>query len=498
MSNQNNTPGVPGIPNTGFFGHPRGLFTLFFTEFWERFSYYGMRAILVLYLYAEVTKGGLGFDQATAMSIVAIYGSLVYLSGIIGGWIADRLLGTSQTVFYGGILIMVGHIVLSLPFGVEAFFISMIFIILGTGLLKPNISSIVGELYTKDDQRRDSGFSIFYMGINLGAFSAPFVVEKLRFEFGSFHAGFSAAAVGMFVGLVVYVITRKKYLGTLGSEVPNPLSGDEKKKYAMSITAAVMIAGAVLYALAAINWLTIDRFILLVTITAVVMPVIYFVTMYRSSKTTGDEQSRLLAYIPLFLASVLFWAIYEQGANLLNIYALERTNLTLLGQKIAPGVLQAMPAMFVIIFAPVFAWLWLKLGDRQPSTPKKFAVGLLFAGLSFVVMLIPGFLGGTDSLVSPYWLILSYFVVTLGELCLSPVGLSATTKLAPAAFSAQTMSLWFMSNAVAQALNSQIVKLYSAETEMLYFGTIGGLAILCALLMFVISPMIQRKMKGVR
>ena len=323
MSNQNNTPGVPGIPNTGFFGHPRGLFTLFFTEFWERFSYYGMRAILVLYLYAEVTKGGLGFDQATAMSIVAIYGSLVYLSGIIGGWIADRLLGTSQTVFYGGILIMVGHIVLSLPFGVEAFFISMIFIILGTGLLKPNISSIVGELYTKDDQRRDSGFSIFYMGINLGAFSAPFVVEKLRFEFGSFHAGFSAAAVGMFVGLVVYVITRKKYLGTLGSEVPNPLSGDEKKRYAMSITAALMIAGAVLYALATINWLTIDRFILLVTITAVVMPVIYFVTMYRSSKTTGDEQSRLLAYIPLFLASVLFWAIYEQGANLLNIYALE-------------------------------------------------------------------------------------------------------------------------------------------------------------------------------
>ncbi|WP_462406216.1 peptide MFS transporter [Gracilibacillus sp. Marseille-QA3620] len=498
MKNQNKTAGVPGIPNTGFFGHPKGLFTLFFTEFWERFSYYGMRAILVLYLYAEVTKGGLGFDQATAMSIVAIYGSLVYLSGIIGGWIADRLLGTSQTVFYGGILIMVGHIVLSLPFGVEAFFISMIFIILGTGLLKPNISSIVGELYTKNDQRRDSGFSIFYMGINLGAFTAPFVVEKLRYEFGSFHAGFSAAAVGMFVGLIVYVITKKKNLGHLGDEVPNPLAGDEKKKYAISIIAGVIIAGVVLYALAAVNWLTIDRFILLVTITAVILPVVYFITMYRSPKTTGDERSRLLAYIPLFLSSVLFWAIYEQGANLLNIYALERTNLTLLGQKIPPGVLQAMPAMFVIIFAPVAAWLWLRLGSRQPSTPQKFAVGLLLAGFSFIVMLIPGYLSGTDSLVSPYWLILSYLVVTLGELCLSPVGLSATTKLAPAAFSAQTMSLWFLSNAVAQALNSQIVKLYTAETEMLYFGTIGGFAILCAFLMFVISPMIQRKMKGIR
>ena len=374
----------------------------------------------------------------------------------------------------------------------------MIFIILGTGLLKPNISSIVGELYTKNDQRRDSGFSIFYMGINLGAFTAPFVVEKLRYEFGSFHAGFSAAAVGMFVGLIVYVITKKKNLGQLGEEVPNPLTGDEKKKYAISIIAAVMIAGVVLYALAAVNWLTIDRFILLVTITAVILPVVYFITMYRSPKTTGDERSRLLAYIPLFLSSVLFWAIYEQGANLLNIYALERTNLTLLGQKIPPGVLQAMPAMFVIIFAPVAAWLWLRLGSRQPSTPQKFAVGLLLAGFSFIVMLIPGYLSGTDSLVSPYWLILSYLVVTLGELCLSPVGLSATTKLAPAAFSAQTMSLWFLSNAVAQALNSQIVKLYTAETEMLYFGTIGGFAILCAFLMFVISPMIQRKMKGIR
>ncbi len=498
MSNQNKTPGVPGIPNTGFFGHPKGLFTLFFTEFWERFSYYGMRAILVLYLYFEVTKGGLGFDQATAMSIVAIYGSMVYLSGIIGGWIADRLLGTSRTVFYGGILIMVGHIVLSLPFGVEAFFVSMIFIILGTGLLKPNISSIVGDLYTKDDLRRDSGFSIFYMGINLGAFTAPFVVEGLRDHYGSFHAGFSAAAVGMFVGLVVYVITSRKNLGKLGSEAPNPLPANEKKKFVMSTLAAIIGVAVILYALAALNWLTIDRFILLVTIVAVILPVVYFVTMYRSPKTSVDERSRLLAYIPLFLSAVLFWAIYEQGANLLNIYALERTNLTLLGMEIKPGILQAMPAMFVIIFAPVAAWLWLKLGDRQPSTSKKFAIGLLLAGLSFVVMLIPGYLSGTDSLVSPYWLILSYLVVTLGELCLSPVGLSATTKLAPAAFSAQTMSLWFLANAVAQALNSQIVKLYSAETEMLYFGTIGGLAILCALLMFVISPMIQRKMRGVR
>ncbi|OCA82580.1 peptide transporter [Bacillus sp. FJAT-27986] len=494
----NKQSGVPGIPNTGFFGHPKGLFTLFFTEFWERFSYYGMRAILVLYLYAEVSKGGLGFDQTTAMSIAAIYGSLVYLSGIIGGWVADRLLGTSRTVFYGGVFIMLGHVVLALPLGAEAFFASMFLIIIGTGLLKPNISSVVGDLYTKADNRRDSGFSIFYMGINLGAFIAPFVVEGLRGHYDSYHAGFSAAAVGMFLGLIVFVITKKKNLGTIGTQPPNPLSPEGKKKFALYFGVTIALLIVLFYALITIGWLTIDRFVLLVTILAVIIPVVYFVWMYKSSKTTAEEQSRLLAYIPLFLSAVIFWAIYEQGSNLLNIYALERTNLTLLGFKIAPGVLQAMPALFVIIFAPVAAWLWMKLGDRQPSTSRKFSIGLLLAGLSFIVMLVPGYLSGGDSLVSPYWLILSYLIVTLGELCLSPVGLSATTKLAPAAFSAQTMSLWFLASAVAQAINAQLVKLYSTETELLYFGLIGGFAILCSIIIYFISPTIQKYMRGVK
>ena len=497
MKDQNNHTGVPGIPNTGFFGHPKGLFTLFFTEFWERFSYYGMRAILVLYLYFEVSKGGLGFDQSTAMSIAAIYGSLVYLSGIIGGWVADRLLGTSRTVFYGGVFIMLGHIVLALPLGAEAFFASMFFIIIGTGLLKPNISSVVGDLYTKEDRRRDSGFSIFYMGINLGAFISPFIVEGLRKEYNSFHAGFSAAAVGMFLGLIVFLITKKKNLGTIGTLPPNPLSPEGKKKFAISFVAVLAALVVLFYTLIAVGWLTIDRFILLVTIIAVIIPVVYFVWMYRSSKTTDDERSRLIAYIPLFLSAVIFWSIYEQGSNLLNIYALERTNLTLLGITIPPGVLQAMPALFVIIFAPVAAWLWMKLGDRQPSTTRKFSIGLLLAGLSFIIMLIPGYLSGGDTLVSPYWLILSYLVVTLGELCLSPVGLSATTKLAPAAFSAQTMSLWFLASAVAQAINAQLVKLYNPETELLYFGSIGGFAILCSIMIYLIAPTIQRYMRGV-
>lgn len=219
--------------------------------------------------------------------------------------------------------------------------------------------------------------------------------------------------------------------------------------------------------------------------------------MYKSSKTNDEERSRIIAYIPLFLASVMFWAIAEQGSTILALYADTRTNLNFLGIQISPAFFQSFNPLFIILLAPIFAWLWVKLGNRQPSIPRKFSLGLLFAGLSFIVILVPGYFSGTDALVSPLWLVLSIFILVLGELCLSPVGLSATTKLAPAAFSAQTMSLWFLSNAAAQALNAQIVKLYSAETEMLYFGIIGGAAIGLSLILFAVSPIISRFMKGV-
>src|SRR3954453_2809825 len=219
---------VESVPQKGFFGHPKGLFTLFFTEFWERFSYYGMRAILVFYIYYEVSEGGLGLPESTALSIMSIYGSLVYMSGIIGGWLADRIFGTQKAIFYGGILIMLGHIALAIPGNVSLFFISMVLIILGTGLLKPNVSSVVGDIYSEEDQRRDSGFSIFYMGINLGGFLAPLIVGALMGT--SFHLGFGVAAVGMFIGLVQFVTTRKKNLGLAGTYVANPLSPNEKKK----------------------------------------------------------------------------------------------------------------------------------------------------------------------------------------------------------------------------------------------------------------------------
>lgn len=484
------------VPQKGFFGHPKGLFTLFFTEFWERFSYYGMKAILVYYMYYEVSKGGLGLDQSTALAIVSIYGSLVYMSGIIGGWLADRIFGTSRAVFIGGILIMLGHIALAIPGNITFFFVSMVLIVLGTGLLKPNVSSVVGEIYSEEDSRRDSGFSIFYMGINLGGFVSPLIVGAVQSNYG-FHLGFACAAVGMFIGLVVFLVTKKKNLGLAGTFVANPLSPTEKKKVFSIIGLAIIII-AILCAIAIpTGILNFETFIGLIGILGILIPTMYFIVMYRSPKTTKVERSRIIAYIPLFIASVMFWAIQEQGSTILATYADKRTQLDFAGIHISPAWFQSLNPLFIIVFAPVFAWLWMKLGKRQPSIPKKFSFGLLFAGISFLVILLPVYFGGSESLVNPLWLVLSYFIVVIGELCLSPVGLSATTKLAPAAFSAQTMSLWFLSNAAAQAINAQIVKFYTPATEMVYFGIIGGASIVLSIILFILSPKIQSFMKGV-
>lgn len=485
------------VPQKGFFGNPKGLFTLFFTEFWERFSYYGMRAILIFYMYDSVANGGLGIDKPTAASIMAVYGSLVYMSGIIGGWVADRLLGTSRTVFYGGVLIMLGHIVLALPAGITALFISMGLIVIGTGFLKPNVSNIVGDLYSKTDNRRDAGFSIFYMGINAGAFLAPLIVGKVSDSAG-YHAGFALAAIGMFLGLIVFVLTKKKNLGQAGTYVLNPLEGNERKRF-FTIAAVVIIALAILGTIASLTGLlTISRFTLMVTFLGILIPIAYFTFMLRSPKITDDERSRLLAYIPLFIAAAVFWAIQEQGSYVLSIFADERTNLSFLGFGLEPAFFQSLNPLFIIVLAPVFASFWVKLGDRQPTTMQKFSFGLVFAGLSFIVMMLPGLLFGTDTTVSPLWLALSFFLVVIGELFLSPVGLSATTKLAPAAFSAQTMSLWFLTNATGQAVNAQIVKYYGADTEVAYFGITGLVAIILGIILFAFAPKLQKYMRGIR
>lgn len=489
---------VKSVPQKGFFGHPKGLFTLFFTEFWERFSYYGMRAILLYYMYYELNHGGLGLDRTTANTIMAIYGSLVYMSGIIGGYLADRIFGTRKAIFYGGILIMIGHILLSLPGSVEMLFASMFFIIIGTGLLKTNVSTVVGDMYSETDARRDAGFSIFYMGINMGAFLSPLIIDRV-YQAAGFHAGFSIAAFGMAIGLIVFVVTSKKNLGLAGTQVPNPMTPAEKKRMSIIATVAIAILGAIILIAKATDTLTVANFSLLITTLGVLIPVILFTYMYRSPKTTKEEKSRVLAYVPLFISAVMFWAIQEQSATILATYADTRVNLSIAGFEISPVWFQSLNPMFIIILAPIFATLWMKLGDRGPSTPRKFSFALFFAASSFFLMVIPGILSnGGETLVSPWWLVGSFFLVVIGELLLSPVGLSATTKLAPKAFAGQTMAIWFLASAAAQAINAQLVRIYAVVSETTYFGVIGGFALGLGIIILIVSPIISRAMNGVK
>ncbi|WP_042477105.1 peptide MFS transporter [Bacillus ndiopicus] len=488
---------VKSVPQKGFFGHPKGLFTLFFTEFWERFSYYGMRAILIFYMYYELHEGGLGLDRVTANSIMAIYGSLVYMSGVIGGWLADRVWGTRKAVFYGGILIMLGHIVLSFPGALATLFISMFLIVIGTGLLKPNVSAVVGDMYAPNDARRDAGFSIFVMGINMGAFIAPLIVGAVSQKL-NFHYGFAIAAIGMFFGLIMFWVTAKKNLGLAGSVPTNPMNATEKKKAIRNFLLGIIVI--VVLGVIAYNtgYLTVKTFSLLITTLGILLPTAFFIVMYRSPKTTGDEKSRILAYIPLFIAAVMFWAIQEQGSTILATFADTRTDLTVGSFEISPAWFQSLNPLFVIILAPALAWLWMKWGDRGPSTPMKFVFALFFAGLSFFVMIFPSVISGGEKLVSPWWLVLSFFLVVVGEMLLSPVGLSATTKLAPAAFAAQTMSLWFLTSAAAQAINAQLVRVYEVVSEEVYFGMIGGASVVLGLILLVLTPLIKKAMRGVK
>ncbi|GIL30601.1 peptide ABC transporter permease [Actinocatenispora comari] len=487
---------VPDAPQSGFFGHPRGLATLFFTELWERVSYYGMRAILLYYMYSAVSKGGLGIPQGTASSLMSIYGSAVFMSGVIGGWIADRLLGSRRSIFIGGCLIMCGHICLAIPTGgLVALYLSMIFIVLGTGLLKPNISNVVGDLYSRRDARRDAGFSIFYMSTNIGAFIAPIVVGALANGY-NYHAGFSFAAFGMALALVLYVVLGR-WMGTAGTRAHNPITPAERRPIATrfgigAIVVVLVLGGMVLGGVFTVGWV-ID----IISVLSVALPVAYFVVMLRSPRTTPDERSRVRAYIPLFVGSMFFWMIEEQGSVVLATFAKQRTNLHLGSFDIPPSWFQSINPLAIVLLAPLFALLWTKLGDRQPRTPRKFAAGMFLAGLSYLLMTGPGLINGTSVPASPFWLVGSFVIVILGELCLSPVGLSATTKLAPVAFASQTMSLWFLSDAAAQGISAQIVPVFDPDTEVAYFAIVGGVIALLGVVMYLISPLITKRMRDV-
>jgi POT family proton-dependent oligopeptide transporter len=478
-----------------FFGHPRGLATLFFTEMWERFSYYGMRAILALYLYSAVSAGGLGVPQSSALSLVSVYGASVYMSSLPGGWVADRLLGARRSVLYGGILIMCGHFTLAVP-GVLTVYAGLLLIVLGTGLLKPNISEIVGELYGDDDPRRDAGFSIFYMGINLGALLAPLVCGYLG-QRVDWHLGFAAAGVGMAAGLLQYVLGAR-WLGDAGMRPSNPLPPAERRRV-LGRAAALTLAGlTLLIGLAAGGVLTGARAVDAISVLSVVLPAAYFAIMIRSARVTPEERSRILAYVPLFVAAALFWLIFEQASTVLTAFADEKTRTSVLGIAFPSSWYQSVNPVAILVLAPVFAGVWMRLGPRQPSTPRKFAVAMVVIGSSFFLVTLAGRFTGPDGRVSPVWLLGVYVVQTVAELLLSPIGLSVTTKLAPVAFRSQTVGLWFLAVAAGQGIGAQVVTLYGRLPDAVYFGAVGSAAVAAAILLYLLAPRLEGLMRGVR
>ncbi|MGH9325884.1 MAG: peptide MFS transporter [Terriglobia bacterium] len=471
-----------------FFGHPRGLATLFLTEFWERFSYYGMRALLILFMTATVERGGLGFSFAKSGAIYGVYAGMVYLATLPGGWIADRILGQRKAVLYGGVIIACGHYCLAIP-SLKTFYLGLAFIVTGTGLLKPNVSTIVGQLYPANDVRRDAGFSIFYMGINLGAFIAPLACSYLGEEV-NWHYGFGLAGIGMTLGVIQYVLGWKN-LEDAG--LPPKENSAAKRQLAVAIAVAAALA-LLAIGLISSGWVHVTAQEIShgfgVALAAIVVGM--FGWLFLSGNWTSDERKRLFAVFAFFIASALFWSLFEQAGSTLNLFAERNTNRSLFGGFPA-GWFQSEEPLFIIVLAPVFAWLWVKLGKRDPSTPSKFAAGLVFAGLAF--MLLVPVAGRTNN--SPLWLTGTYFLMALGELCLSPVGLSVTTKLAPARVGGLIMGFWFLSDSVGNYVGGTLASFYQSFPLPRMFGIVGGIALIAGLIMFLLVGPIKNLMAGV-
>ncbi len=442
---------------SGILGHPKGLTTLFFTELWERFSYYGMRAILMLYMTTPPDRGGLGFGIPEAASIYGTYTMSVYLTNLPGGLIADKLLGARLAVLVGGIIIACGHfsmIFASLPF----FYAGLALIAIGTGLLKPNISTMVGSLYGEDDPRRESGFSIFYFGINLGAVLAPlvcgFLAQRQTFKnflsnMGmdpntSWHWGFAAAGVGMTVGLIVY-LSHQKRLAHVGVRANKRL--DE-------------------------------------------------LTTVPRQPLTRDEWKRIGAVFVFFLFTILFWAAYEQKGSSLNLFAEKLVDRRVFGWSFEASYMQSLTATFVLMLAPLFAWLWIRMGKRQPSSPIKFTFGLLFIGLGYLLMVPASWLTANGK-ISPFWLVGLYFLEVVGEMCLSPVGLSTVTKLAPAKLLGIMMGVWFLAAALGNKLAGFFAGFFDPNNSNTLVKLYGGIAVglfVSAAVLALLTPKIKKLM----
>jgi len=481
--------------------HPKGLMVLFFTEMWERFSYYGMRGILILYMVATISDGGFGMNDTTAAAIYGLYTALVYLLALPGGWIADRILGQRQAVFYGGVLIAAGNISLAMPILREFFFpAGLILVVAGTGLLKPNVSAIVGDLYPEKDFKRDAGFSIFYMGINIGAFFGPLVCGFLG-ESINWHLGFLAAGVFMILGLIQYRYNMK-YFGDAGllKVVSDEIISRALRNFIKGFVAFIILILLIyLGHRVGIFQITLQGLAAATGVIIVSLAFIYFLYVLFLGKLDTVEKKRVIVIFFLFIGAALFWSGFEQAGSSMNLFAERHTDRMVMGFEAPASWFQSFGALFIVIFAPIFGSLWIRLGKRNPSIPVKFGLGLLLLGVGFLVLMWGStYIGQSLYGVTPLWLITTYLMHTFGELCLSPVGLSSVTKLSPKPLVGQMMGTWFMG----AALGNLIAGLVAGQFEKLplpeLFGNVAYIALGAGILFLLLSPFLNRMTGGIK
>ena len=488
---------TPSRQDRGLFGHPRGLPWMLNVEMWERFSYYGMRAILLYFITDTVAGGGLGLSANSGQVILASYSAAVYLLAIPGGIFADRIIGPWLSTLYGGLVIMAGHICLTIPSTVTSW-TGIVLVAVGTGFIKPNLSTIVGGLYDDDDPRRDAGFQLFYMSVNLGSLASPLVTGWLREHYG-YHAGFFSAAVGMGVALIAFIYGRHK-LSAFAFTVPSPIRPQERRSFILTSLLTVVAAAALVAVLNVLTGSLLDA----ISTTMLIIPagaaLGYFVLMFRSPKVTARERTHLRAYIPLWIGAVLFFMISEQAAGKMATFAKDNTDGSIpwLGWAITPETYQSINPATIVILAPFIGWLFTRRAGRFPSTIMKFAISVLIIGLSAFILGY-GFqtwTGGAN--LSPWWFLAVVFIIqTVAELFLSPVGLSTTSALAPKNFASQTMSLWLLTTATGQGLAGFIISRTEHVANSTYYYGLGVVTVAVAIILFIVAPWTERKMADV-
>lgn len=458
-------------PDKAFFGHPKPLQGLFFTELWERFSYYGIQPLLILYMIAMVNEGGLALDRPTAAAIVGLFAGSMYLMTVFGGWVADNWLGQARAVWYGSIIIALGHlsIALSSLFNQSFFYLGLVLIVLGTGLFKTCISVIVGTLYKTHDARRDAGFSIFYMGINMGSFIAPLITGLLVQNHG-WHLGFGIGGIGMLIALLIFrffALPQLQTFNELRQETNTCNKPVVDNKNAPKIVFSFLFVVAMIIALTLFGIIHINPVVVATYLTVGIgLGIIaYFAYLLLFLNLDQNDKFKIIICFVLLITSALFWSAFEQKPTSFNLFAQDYTNRNILGFEIPTVWFQSINAFFIIIFAPIAAWLWAKLGksNKDPNYISKFIIALLLAAGGFLVMSFASRFAISDGLVSPLWIVGSLFLLTLGELCLSPIGLSTMTKLAPNVIRGQIMGLWFTGTALGNLMAGLIGGQVSAD-----------------------------------